>query len=95
MHGQQKGIIDYNEILAPTSRMSIVRCVVTLAVHFGKRIHELDIKSTFLMETCIRRFMYQPWEFEINGKGKLVCKLKYDWHGNITSLFRHLVSLER
>ena len=47
-YGQQKGIIDYNETFAPTSRMSIVRCVVTVAVHFGKRIHQLDIKSTFL-----------------------------------------------
>jgi hypothetical protein len=47
-YGQQKGIINYNETFAPTSRMSIVRCVVTLAAHFGKRIHQLDIKSTFL-----------------------------------------------
>ena len=47
-YGQQKGIIDYNETFALTSRMSIVRYVVTRGVQFRKRIHQLDIKSTFL-----------------------------------------------
>ncbi|MCO5583253.1 hypothetical protein L7F22_037162 [Adiantum nelumboides] len=46
-YAQQKGI-DYDEIFAPTSHASIVRSLVAIAAHNGWKVHQLDIKTTFL-----------------------------------------------
>ena len=40
--------IDYEEIFASTSRMTTIRTVVALVAQRGWKVHQLDIKTTFL-----------------------------------------------
>ena len=44
----QQRDVDYDETFAPTSCASTIRSLVTIATHHGWRVHQLDIKSSFL-----------------------------------------------
>jgi hypothetical protein len=48
-HGfSQKEGIDYNEIFAPIARYSSIRIIISLAVFFGWKLHQMDVKTAFL-----------------------------------------------
>lgn len=44
---QQYGI-DYTEVFPPLVRMDIIRIIITLAAEMGWKLHQLDVKSSFL-----------------------------------------------
>src|SRR5258705_2785484 len=45
---RQKEGIDYSETFAPTTNMSTIRTVLTIATHRDWEIHQIDIKSAYL-----------------------------------------------
>jgi hypothetical protein len=78
---QQKGI-DYTETFASTSRMTTIRCMISLASQFGWKIHQLDIKTTFLNGDLHEEvYVSQPPGFEEIGKEHLVSKLNKALYG--------------
>ena len=40
--------IDYDETFAPVARYSSIRSILALSAQMGCRIHEMDVKTTFL-----------------------------------------------
>lgn len=40
--------IKYEEIIAPTARVTTIMLVVSLAAHHGWPIYQMDVKATFL-----------------------------------------------
>ena len=64
---QQKGI-DYEETFAPTSQMTIVSNVVSMAACFGGKMHQLDINTTFLNGDLQEEvYVLQPLGFVMLG----------------------------
>ena len=44
----QKPGIDFDEVYAPVARLETIRIVVSTAAYRGWKIHQLDVKSSFL-----------------------------------------------
>jgi hypothetical protein len=44
----QKEGVDYEETFAPVARYSSIRAVISLATKMGWRVHQMDVKTTFL-----------------------------------------------
>ena len=44
---QREGI-DNEETFAPTAKMSTIQLVLALATHFNWKVHQMDVKSSFL-----------------------------------------------
>lgn len=45
---QQKYGIDFNEVYAPVARLGTIRIVMSTTSYHGWKIHQLDVKLTFL-----------------------------------------------
>jgi hypothetical protein len=73
----QKEGVDYEETFAPITRYTSIREVMSLVSIMGWRIHQMDVKTTFL-NGIIEEEVYieQPRGFEVSGKDTHVCKLK-------------------
>jgi hypothetical protein len=71
----QKEGVDYEETFAPVTRYTSIRAVMSLVSFMGWRIHQMDVKTTFL-NGIIEEEVYieQPQGFEVNGKESHVCK---------------------
>ena len=77
----EKGI-DFDEIFSPVVKMTSIRTMLGLAASLDLELDQLDLKIVFLHcdlqdEIC----MEQPEGFEVQGKEKLVCKLKKSLYG--------------
>jgi len=44
----QRPGIHFNQTFAPIARMSSIRMLVALAVHYGMSIHQLDVTTAYL-----------------------------------------------
>lgn len=44
----QKEGIDYEETFAPVARYTSIRTMISLATQMGCKIHQMDVKTTFL-----------------------------------------------
>ena len=44
----QKEGIDYDETFAPVDRYTTIRTIISLATVFGWKLHQMDVKTTFL-----------------------------------------------
>ena len=73
---------DYDEAFCPVVRFELVRTVIALAAKNGLKLHQMDIKTSFI-NGDIKESMYikQPEGYAIKGKEKLVCKLKKSLYG--------------
>ena len=40
--------VDYDETFAPVARYTSIRSVISIAVEMGLKIHQMDVKTTFL-----------------------------------------------
>jgi hypothetical protein len=40
--------VDYDEIFASISRYTSIRAIISIAVEMGWKIHQMDVKTTFL-----------------------------------------------
>jgi hypothetical protein len=45
----QKEGVDYEETFSPVARYTSIRAVISLALVMGWRIHQMDVKTTFLI----------------------------------------------
>ena len=76
----QKEGIDYDEIFAHVARYTSIRIIIYLAAVFGWKLHQMDVKTTFL--NCeIEQYIEQPEGFVIHGKESHVYKLKKALYG--------------
>ena len=74
--------VDYDETFASAARFSSIRAVISVMAEMGWRIHQMDVKTTFL-NGLIQEEVYleQPQGFEIYERDSHVCKLKKDLYG--------------
>ena len=73
---RQKEGLDYFDTYSPVTRIPSIRILMALAAVHDLKIHQMDVKTTFLNgeleeEIC----MEQPEGFIIPGKEKKVCRL--------------------
>jgi hypothetical protein len=78
----QKEGIDYDETFAPVARYTSIRAVISIAAEMGWKIHQMDVKTTFL-NGIIEEEVYieQPEGFEVQGRDSHVCRLKRALYG--------------
>lgn len=98
-HGfsQVKGI-DYDETFAPVARYSSIIFILALSTQMGWKIHQMDMKATFL-NGKIKEEVYieKPEGFETFDRESHVCQLKralyglkqapHDWYTKINNYF--------
>ena len=78
----QKEGIDYDETFAPVARYSSIRVIISLASVMGWKLHQMDVKTTFLNgEIEEEVYIEQPKGFELHGRETHVCKLKKALYG--------------
>eukprot|EP00253_Pinus_taeda_P034948 PITA_34948 len=98
--GQVKGI-DYDETFAPVARYSSIRSMLALLTQMGWKIHQMDVKTTFLNGKIEEEvYIEQPEGFETFDCELHVYRLKralyglkqapYAWYTKIDSYFTGL-----
>jgi hypothetical protein len=74
--------IDYAETFALVAKLNTIRMLIALATMFHWKLHQLDVKSTFLNGDLKEEvYLTQPEGFVENGQEHLVCKLKKAFYG--------------
>jgi hypothetical protein len=77
----QVEVIDYEETFAPVARYTSIRTIISLAASMGWRLHQMDVKKTFLNgEIEEEVYIEQPDGFVIQEESH-VCKLKKALYG--------------
>ena len=72
----QKYGTDYDKTFCPVVRQESLRALFGLSVHYGLKLHQIDVTTAFLNGTLEEEvFMRQPEGFATKGKEHLVCKL--------------------
>ncbi|KAA0063449.1 Retrovirus-related Pol polyprotein from transposon TNT 1-94 [Cucumis melo var. makuwa] len=78
----QKDGIDYKETFSPVSKKDSLRIVMALVAHYDLELHLMDVKAAFLNENLNEEvFMDQSEGFMVEGKERMVCKLKRSIYG--------------
>ena len=81
-HGfSQKEGVDYDETFSPIARYTSIRAIISLASVLGWRLHQMDVKTTFL-NGIIEEEVYieKPEGFVVHGMDSHVCRLKKAWY---------------
>lgn len=78
---QEEGI-DYDENFTLVARYSSIRAIIFVVAQMGWKIHQMDVKTTFL-NGVIEEDIYveQPEGFEAHGRDSYVCGLKRELYG--------------
>jgi hypothetical protein len=78
----QKEGIDYEEIFSPVARYTSIRTIISLASVLGWKLHQMDVKTTFLNGKIEHEvFVEQLYFFILHNKGTHVCKLRKALYG--------------
>jgi hypothetical protein len=82
-HGfSQKEGIDYDETFAPVARYTSIRTIISLASVLGWKLHQMDVKTTFLNGQVEEEvYIEQSEGFVVHRKESHVCKLKKALYG--------------
>ena len=73
----QKDGIDYKETFSPVSKKDSLRIIMALVAHYDLELHQMDVKTAFLNGNLDEEvFMDQPEGFMVEGKERMVCKLR-------------------
>jgi hypothetical protein len=74
--------VDYDDTFTPVARYTSIRVVISIAAEMGWKIHQMDVKTTFL-NGLIEEEVYieQPLGFEVHGRESHVCRLKKALNG--------------
>jgi hypothetical protein len=73
---QREGV-DYEETFAPVARYTSIQVVISIASVLGWRIHQMDVKTTFLNGVIEEEvYIEQPQGFEVHGRDSHVCRLR-------------------
>jgi hypothetical protein len=72
-YAQEEGV-DYEETFSPTVKMVTFWLVISIAAHFGWKVYQMDVKSSFLNGDLDEEvYMVQPQGFQVPEKKHLVC----------------------
>jgi hypothetical protein len=78
----QKEGVDYEETFSPVARYTSIRTIISLASVMGWRLHQMDVKTTFLNGVIEEEvYIEKPQGFVIHGKESHVCRLKKALYG--------------
>ena len=78
----QKEGVDYEETFARVASYTSIRVVISLASVMGWRIHQMDVKTTFLNGVIEEEvYIEKPQGFEVHGNKYHVCRLKKELYG--------------
>jgi hypothetical protein len=78
----QKEGIDYKETFSLVARYTSIRAIISLASVLGWKLHQMDVKTTFLNGNIEHEvFVEQPDGFILHNKGTHVCKLRKALYG--------------
>jgi hypothetical protein len=73
----QKEGVDSEETFTPVTGYTSIRAVISLTSVMGWRIHQMDVKTTFLNGVIEEEvYIEQPRGFEVHGRDSHVCRLK-------------------
>ena len=65
----QKEGINYDETFAPIARYTTIRTIISLVAVFGWKLHQMDVKTTFLNGKIEEEvYIEQPEGFVTHGK---------------------------
>ena len=68
--------VDYEETFTPVARYTSIWSIISIAAEMGWKIHQMDVKTTFLNGFIQEVYIEQPQGFEVHGKESHVCRLK-------------------
>jgi hypothetical protein len=77
---QREGI-DYEETFALVARYTSIRTIITLAAKMKWKLHQMDVKTTFLNDVVEEVYIEQPQGFEVEDRKTHVCRLKKFLYG--------------
>jgi hypothetical protein len=78
----QKEGVDYEETFAPVAKYTCIRTVISLASVMKWKIHQMDVKKTFLNGVIEEEvYIEKPQGFEVHGRKSHVCGLKKALYG--------------
>ena len=78
----QKNGIDFDEIFSTIVKMTSIITILSLVATEYLHLEQLDVKITFLHGDWEEEiYVTQPRGYEVNGKAKLVCRLKKSLYG--------------
>ncbi|GJW10007.1 reverse transcriptase [Tanacetum coccineum] len=79
---KQKRGIDYEEVFAPVSRLETIRMIIAIAAQYRWKIHQMDVKSTFLNGLLEEEvYVEQPEGYVAKGQEGKVLRLKKALYG--------------
>jgi hypothetical protein len=71
----QKEGINYDETFPPVARYTSIRTIISLASVLGWKLHQMDVKTTFLNGQVEEEvYLEQPYGFVVHKKESHVCK---------------------
>jgi hypothetical protein len=74
--------IDYEENFSPVARYTSIRTITTLSFILGWKLHQMDVKTTFLNGNIEHEvFVEQLDGFILHNKGTHVCKVRKALYG--------------
>jgi hypothetical protein len=74
--------VGYDETFATVARYTLIRAVISVAAEMGWKIHQMDVKTTFLNGLIEEKvYIEQPLGFEVHGIESHVCRLKKALYG--------------
>ena len=74
--------IDYDETFALVASYTTIRSIISLAIVFGWKLHQMDVKTTFLNGNIDEEvYIEQPEGFVTHGDKSRVCKLRKSLYG--------------
>jgi hypothetical protein len=96
----QKEGIDYEETFATVARYTSIRTIIALTTKMKWKLHQMDVKTTFLNGVIEEVYIEQSQGFEVDDRKTHVCSLKKAlyglkqapkaWYGRIDSFLTSL-----
>jgi hypothetical protein len=77
----QKEEIDYEETFTPAARYTSIRAILAIAIVKKWKVHQMDVKTTFLNGVIEEVYVEQPQGFETHDSQTHVCRLKKASYG--------------
>eukprot|EP00253_Pinus_taeda_P033129 PITA_33129 len=93
--------IEYDETFSPIARYSSIKSMLALSAHMGWKIHQMDVKTSFLNGKIEEQvYIERPEGFETFDSESHMCRLKRDlyrlkqaprvWYTRIDNFFTRL-----
>jgi hypothetical protein len=74
--------VDYDEMFSPVAQYISIRSIIALAASMGWKLHQMDVKTTFLNDEIEEEFYIEhPEGFVVRNKRSHVCRLKKSIYG--------------